>query len=148
MWCDCVKRRPHKFLLFLLAGAMAIAVIAWRYGYLRIGDPHMTALYFIHGVEVKPLPSSEMLKAHPNAVGAYVHCYVPAPTEEEAIEIARESLQSDGYAMQGFNEIREIFRDGEWLYEEMPEGVQEEAEEALKSESVIYSEFFTYGEEP
>ena len=143
-----MKRRALRLIVFLLAGAMAVAVIAWCYGYLRIGDPHMTALYFIHGVEVKPLPSSELIRAHPNAGGAYVHCYVPAPPESDAIEIARASLQSDGYAMQRFNEIREIFRDGEWLYEEMPAGVQEEAEEALKSESVIYSEFFTWDEEP
>jgi hypothetical protein len=104
----------------------------------------MPSVFFIHAIEVSPHATSELSRSHPKAKGAYVDCYVQANSIDEALTIVRETLQEDGYEMTLHKESKELYRDDDWLYDEMPPGVREKVEEVIDGGDVVYGEFHVW----
>jgi hypothetical protein len=78
-----------------------------------------------------------------DAAGAFVRCYIPARSRDEALAVLRRALDADGFDLVDVDFCESYFW-GEW---EKPDGVSDEAgaNSALASGTVTYGTFHTWG---
>jgi len=103
----------------------------------------MVTIFYARVVQIKPLPHSEMKKTHPEIVGAFLTCFIPANNLKMAKLRLKTALLEDGYELVNIKEIVD-FSKCELTDKKVLKEYSSMAWEAKMKDVVIYAAFYCF----
>ena len=97
---------------------------------------------FFASVEVAPLPGCKM-----PGKGGFVYCFASTPDASQAEQLIRAALAEDLCSIRNWEFLKQYDFLQDWGSPRLTEQYNSHAKEAIRSEGVVYSEFYTYDED-